>query len=227
MTAPGWGAMRRAAAWTHRGVRVPEHGGRTRPAGDRARGWCLAAVAAVAPACAWAAGTPAGTVIENVAEVSYRLDGVATRLASPVARFAVAELVEATVVATAPVQAIAPGDTGRVVGFRLVNLGNGPEAFRIELEPAAAGSTVALLPRTPALYVDSDGSGTWTPADLPYVTGAEPSLPPDGTLILFAVFDVPADAVDAARARVTLTARAVTGTGAPGTTVAAAGVGAR
>jgi uncharacterized repeat protein (TIGR01451 family) len=73
------------------------------------------------------------------------------------------------------------------------------------------------VPAAPTFYLDTDGSGSLTAADAPYVPGSnDPRLAPDANALVFAVFDVPAGVPDAARGPVGVTARAVTGSGAVG-----------
>jgi uncharacterized repeat protein (TIGR01451 family) len=174
---------------------------------------------------AWAAGTRAGTVISNVADVSYTLDGVpGTSRTAPVI-LVVGEVLQVSVAASAPITTVASAPARAVIAFRLVNTGNGSEAFRLALDTNVGGDFTPV-PAVPALYLDTDGSGTLTPADLPYVPGSnDPVLAPDGGALVFAVLDVPAGTPEGARARVRLDVRAVTGVGPAGTTFPAAGDG--
>lgn len=171
-----------------------------------------------------AGGTPAGTAIDNVADVTFTIGGSTSTLRTLPARIVVNELLDVSAVALTPTVAVQPGDTQRVVAIRLVNTGNGSEAYSLALDAALTGDQFDPLPRSPALYIDSDGSGTLTAADQAYVPGSnDPVLAPDAARVVFAVFDIPPGLPDTSRGRVQLTVRALTGTGAPGTVFAGRG----
>jgi uncharacterized repeat protein (TIGR01451 family) len=183
-----------------------------------AAGAAIATMLAGAVPVAEAAGARAGAVVSNAADVTFRIDGVDGSVRTPPAVFSVAEVLQVVATAATPVVTV-PAVGGRaVLAFRLVNAGNGEEALRIELDPAASGGDFTPAPATPTFYLDSDGSGSLTAADVPYVPGANhPLLAPDAAALVFAVYDVPAGLPDAARARAGIVVRAVSGSGAPGT----------
>jgi uncharacterized repeat protein (TIGR01451 family) len=175
---------------------------------------------------AFAAGTRAGTVVASAADVTFTIAGVDGSARTPEAVFSVAEVLQVATVATTPVVGVTAAPARGVVAFRIANVGNGDEAIRLALDPAASVGDFVPVPATPALYLDSDGSGSLTPADAPYVAGAnDPLLAPDASTLVFAAFDVPADVPDGARAQVGVTVRAVTGSGAVGAQFPGAGDG--
>jgi uncharacterized repeat protein (TIGR01451 family) len=183
-------------------------------------------LACLAPAGAHAAGTAAGTAIVNTAQVTYTLGGTTANATSNTVTLRVAELLDASVTPLVPVQNVRSGDTGRVVPFRVTSVGNGPEAWRLELDAARPGDQFDPTPQAPALYLDTDNSGDLTPADLAYVPGTnDPLLQPDASVLVFAVLDVPTGLADGDRGTVLVRATALTGSGAPGTVFPGLGEG--
>lgn len=178
------------------------------------------------PFAARAAPTPAGTVIQASAEVSYVTGGVPHTLVSNTTSLTVDQLVDVAVVATLATVPVRAAETGRAVAYRVVNTGNATETLHLQLTTAVAGNGFDALPRAPALYLDSDGSGTLTAGDLPYSPGSnDPVLAPGvGALVLVAV-DVPAGLADGARSRVELDGRALEGASTPGTVHSGRGPG--
>lgn len=177
-----------------------------------------------APA-ARAAGTRAGTVISNTADVSYSIGGQAgTSRTAPVI-LVVGEVLQVAVTAATPIVTVASAPARAVVAFRIVNTGNGDESFRLALDTAVGGDFTPAA-ANPTFFFDSDGSGTLTAADAPYVPGVnEPRLAPDASALVFAAIDIPAGTVEGARARVRIDVRSVTGVAAAGTRFPAAGDG--
>lgn len=173
-----------------------------------------------------AAGTRAGTVVSNVADVTFTIDGVDGRVRTAPAVITVAEVLQVVAATITPAVTV-PAAPGRaVVAIRVVNTGNGDEAMRLALDAAVPPGDFTPSPATPALFLDSDGSGSLGPADAPYVPGTnDPLLAPDAATIVFAAFDVPAGTADGAIARVGVTARAATGSGAVGAQFPGAGDG--
>lgn len=175
---------------------------------------------------AQAAGTRAGTVVSNVAEVTFSIGGVDGAARTPAAAFSVAEVLQVVSTAATPVVGVPAAPARAVVAFRVVNTGNGDEAIRLALDPEASGGDFVPSPATPTFFLDTDGSGSLTPPDVPYVPGAnEPRLAPDASTVVFALFDVPAGVPDAARAPVGVIARAATGSGSVGAQFPGAGDG--
>ena len=172
---------------------------------------------------AYAEGVSAGTLIENTATATYDDGDGPKTVDSNTVTVRVDELLDVTVTSldSGPIGA-SPGEA--VLTYEVTNKGNGPEAFFLTANPAVAGNdfdtTVA------SIAVDTNGNGTYDPGVDEVLTGPETTqvLAADEALTVFVVVTVPAEAVDGQASDVELTAEAVTGTGAPGTTFAGQGV---
>jgi uncharacterized repeat protein (TIGR01451 family) len=175
---------------------------------------------------ALAAGVPAGTDIENTAQVNYTLGASTVTATSNTVTLRVAEVLDVVVTAQTPTVSTAAGASSVPLIYRVTNTGNGSEAFRLTLESVLGGDDFDPVPAAPALYFDTDGSNSLTPADTPYTVGAnDPVLAADAFVTVIAVHAIPGGAANAARGFARLDAFARTGTGAPGTAFAAAGTG--
>lgn len=190
---------------------------------------CTAAslLAAGAAAPAYAAGTPAGTVINNNATATYDLpDGGQNSVTSNTVSLIVDELLDVSVASTdgGDVPA-APAATNQVLTFRVTNAGNGSEAFVLTARDTVGGDD--FDPAATSIVTDTNGNGIYDPGvDTVYVAGAnDPVLAPDGSVLVFVLSSIPAGATDTQRGRVDLVAVAATGSGAPGTTFAGQGQG--
>ncbi len=171
-----------------------------------------------------AAGAPAGLQIDNTAQVNYTLGTTPVAAPSNTVSIVVAEIVDVVVTLQSPTVSVAPGATGQVLVYRLTNTGNGLEPFRLTLDSALGGDEFDPVPATPALYFDTDASGTLTPADTPYSPGAnDPSLAADGFTTLLVVHAIPTPLANGNRGFSLLRAASLTGTGAPGTVFAGQG----
>jgi uncharacterized repeat protein (TIGR01451 family) len=178
------------------------------------------------PIAAGAAPTPAGTVIQASAEVSYVTGGVPHSLVSNTTSLTVDQLVDVAVVATLATVPVRAAETGHAVAFRVVNTGNATETLHLQLTTAVAGNVFDALPRAPALYLDTDGSGALSAGDLPYSPGSnDPVLAPGAAALVLVALDMPAGLADGARSRVELDGRALEGTSTPGTVHSGAGPG--
>jgi uncharacterized repeat protein (TIGR01451 family) len=175
---------------------------------------------------AHALGAPAGTVINNTAEVSYSVGSVnATATSNPVS-VTVAEILDVVVTAQTPTVAVSAGDTQQEVRYRVTNTGNGTETFRLVMTSVIAGDQFDPVPATPSIYFDTDNSGDLSPGDTPYVVGGnDPVLSADGFVTVLVVNDIPASVVDTNIGVTRLTADSRTGIGAPGTVYATQGDG--
>ncbi|WP_395614030.1 hypothetical protein [Allosphingosinicella sp.] len=176
---------------------------------------------------AYAARTPAGTVINNNATATYDLPGGGqSSVTSNTVSLTVDELLDVGVAWTDGGDVgVIPGATNRVLSYRVTNAGNGSEAFRLSARDSAGGDD--FDPSTTSLVLDANGNGIYDPGlDTVYVAGAnEPVLAPEQSAIVFVLSTIPAGASDAQRGRVDLVATAATGSGAPGTTFAGQGQG--
>ena len=175
---------------------------------------------------AWAVGAPAGTVINNTAEVSYSVGAVTQTATSNVVTVTVAEILDVTVDAQTPNVDVDAGETQREVLYRVSNTGNGTETFLLTMTSVIAGDQFDPVPATPSIYFDTDGSGDLSPGDTPYVAGAnDPVLGDDDFVTVLVVNDIPAGVADGQIGFTRLTAASRTGTGAAGTVFAGGGDG--
>ena len=178
------------------------------------------------PDSAHAAGTTAGTTISNTATATYNDPGGNPQTAnSNQVDIVVDELLDVTVVSADPGDVpVAPGSTNRVLSFTVTNTGNGSEAFRLTPNGAVGGDN--FDPTVTSIVIDN-GNGVYDPGvDVVYTAGTnDPVLAPDGSVKVFLLSTIPGGASDTHRGIATLTAAAVTGTGAPGTAFAGQGQG--
>lgn len=186
----------------------------------------MAVALGIASRDAAAAGALAGTDIQNTAEVTYSVGGVSTTASSNTVSVRVAEILDVVVTPLTPSVAVSAGDAQRGLLYRVTNTGNGSEAFRLVLTVAIGGDEFDPVPASPSIYFDTDASGDLTAADTPYVAGGnDPVLAPDGSIAILVINDIPGGVVDGNRGFARLAADARTGSGAPGTAFAGAGVG--
>lgn len=174
-----------------------------------------------------AAGTAAGTTISNTASATYTdPGGVEQTIPSNTVNILVDELLDVTIARADPGPVpVSPGATNQVVSFTVTNTGNGSEAFRLTPQATIGGDQ--FDPTTTSVVLDSNGNGVYDPGtDTVYTSGAnDPVLAPDASIRIFILATIPAGAADGDRGDLDLTAAAVTGTGAPGTSFAGAGTG--
>lgn len=195
------------------------------------KGLALAALASAAVAClpcgrALAAGAPAGVAIQNTAQVTYTIAGTSATTSSNTVSVTVAEILNVVTTLQSPTTSVAAGATGQVLVFRVTNTGNAPESYLLAMTDALAGDDFDPTPSAPAIYIDSDGSGTLTAADTPYVPGSnDPAVAPDAFVNILVVNNIPAGLADGNRGFSRLTATGRTGSGAPGTVFAGKGPG--
>ena len=186
----------------------------------------LSLACVLAPNKAFAIGAPAGTVINNTAEVSYSVGSLNTTAASNQVTLTVAEILDVAVTAQTPDLDVNSGDTQQVLVFLVTNNGNSSEAFRLQLESIIAGDQFDPAQSSPSIYFDTDSSNTLTAADTPYVSGSnDPLLSADGSVRVLVVHDIPGGLDDGDLGIVRLTATALTGSGVAGTVFAGLGNG--
>ena len=174
-----------------------------------------------------AAGTAAGTNIQNTAQVSYQVGGSTVTTSSNTSSVTVAEILDVVVTIANPTVASAAGATQQELVFTVTNTGNGNETF--ELIPLSAGVTGddfdPDLAAPNSVFFDTDNSGDLSAPDTAYIAGTnDPTLAADASVRVLVVNSIPATAADSARGRSQLTARARTGFGNPGTNFAVGGV---
>ncbi len=172
---------------------------------------------------ALAGGVTAGTLIENTAVASYDDGAGARTINSNTVTVRVDELLDVTLTSQDPGPInTRPGDA--VLTFELTNQGNGPEAFTLLANPAVAGNDFDVVVRS--IAIDSNGNGVYDAGVDEILTAPQTTavLAPDTVLTVFVLVTVPDGASDTQTSSVDLTAEAVTGSGAPGTVFAGAGV---
>ncbi len=177
----------------------------------------------IVSAPAMAGGVTAGTLIENTAVASYD-DGAGPRtINSNTVTVRVDELLDLTLTSLDP-GPITTGPGEAVLTFELTNLGNGPEAFRLLANPAVAGNDFDTTFQS--IAIDSNGNGTYDAGVDAILTAPQTTavLAADATLTVFVLVTVPDGVSDTQTSNVELTAEATTGSGAPGTVFAGAGV---
>jgi len=175
---------------------------------------------------AFAVGTPAGTSIQNTAQVNYTVGGAPVSVSSNPTSLTVAEILNVNVTVQTPSVTVAPGATQRVVVVRLTNTGNGSETFRLAGNSVVVGDDFDPIPAAPFVYFDTDNSGDLTLADIAYVSGSnDPVLAADQFTTLLIVNSIPAALANGAAGRTQLSAQALTGTGAAGTVFVGQGTG--
>lgn len=161
--------------------------------------------------------TSAGSAVVNTAAATYEMDGVSGRATSNIASTTIIEVLDLTLrnMASADVSVDAQDAATFAVPFVLTNTGNGTEAFQVEA--TAPNEQIA-----PIVAVDVDGNGTYDPAVDTALSGQiTPSLASGAHLNLLLRFaQMPTSAGSA-----TITARAITGSGTPGTVSVGTGDG--
>lgn len=180
-----------------------------------------ASLALAAAAQTGAVGTPAGTAIDNQAEISFELDGAARRLTSNVASLRVAEVLDVNLLLQTPERLVGPGATAQPLVFTLTNTGNGDEAFVLSATATLPGDQFDPVLGASSIYIDVDRDGDLGAADIAYVPGSnEPLLAADDSVDLLLVSAIPPSLADGDLGFASLTVEAATGTGAPGQTYA-------
>jgi uncharacterized repeat protein (TIGR01451 family) len=173
-----------------------------------------------------AAGTAAGTSIQNTAQVSYQVGASTVTASSNTTVVTVAEILDAVVTIASPTVTAAAGATRQELVFTITNTGNGTETFVLSgLSAGITGDDFDPTLSVPAIYFDTDDSGNFSGGDVAYSPGAgDPTLAPDANVRVLLLNDIP-NVSDGSRGRSRLTARARTGVGNPGTTFAGLGDG--
>jgi uncharacterized repeat protein (TIGR01451 family) len=193
------------------------------------RWWSVAGLAVMgAPLVSHAAGTPAGTSIQNTAQVSYTLGSSTVTASSNTSSVTVAEILDAVLTIAAPTVQVSAGATTEELVFTLTNTGNGTEAFDLTaLSAGVVGDDFDPTLATPSIYFDTDSSGDFSAADVAYSAGAnDPVLAADASVRLIVVNGIPNTAVNGNRGRSQLTAAAASGSSdIPGTSFGLVGDG--
>lgn len=154
------------------------------------------------PKIGWAAGTLAGTIINNTVSLDYSLDGEVQTPVSASATVKVDELIHPVLTwqDAAPVTVNVP-DSNDALTFLLANSGNGREAFSLTRTngplPLPAGNYIPLDGSIGSIYLENGlqpgFQANGPDADTVYVAGAnDPDLAPDAGQILYVLSDTPA-----------------------------------
>jgi uncharacterized repeat protein (TIGR01451 family) len=184
----------------------------------------LALVLGTGPA--FAAGTPAGTVISNTASVDFDLAGTPLSLDSNTVVVTVEERIDVVTTLRSPQVLVSPNDTDQAALFTIANTGNGTETFALSIDSTLIGDDFDPDPAVPAIYFDTDASGDFNVGDQAYQPGVnDPILAPDATIDVFIVNNIPGLVTNGQRGLSQLTATSQTGTGSPGDVFAGLGDG--
>lgn len=173
---------------------------------------------------AHARGVEAGTLITNSATATYTSGASSGSVSSNTVQIRVDELLDVAVSGPAGTRATLAAESV-ALPFTVTNTGNGPEAFNLAVNPAVAGNQ--FDPELVSLVIDSNGNGLHDPGiDAILPAGAPtPVLVSDETLAVFVLVRLPAGAADGQTGQLRLTAAALTGAGAPGTSFTGQGQG--
>jgi uncharacterized repeat protein (TIGR01451 family) len=155
-----------------------------------------------APQLSWAVGTAAGTVISNLATVSYRIGSAAPSSAtSNTVSLRVDEIIQPVLTwqDATPVAVNTPGSNA-VLTFLLTNGGNGPEAFGLTRTngpaPLPDGNYTPLNGSVGSIYLESGAlagfQASGSNADWLYVPGSnDPVLAPNASITIYVVSNTP------------------------------------
>ena len=185
----------------------------------------LCAATALVPCAASAAGTRAGTVINNTASATYDEGTGSVTVNSNTSTLTVDELIDVNVNWSDSADVVTtPGATGQVLAFQITNNGNGVETFGLSTVSTIGGDNYD--PTVTQIIID-DGDGIYEPGtDVVYVPGTnDPVLNPDQSVRIFVISTTPTGLADGNRGGVQLIATSKTGVGAPGTSFPGAGEG--
>lgn len=174
----------------------------------------LVAIAALSAVPAYAAGTTAGSNIDNTATVGYSVGGVPqTGVSSNLARFVVDRKITLTM--TEPGNAttqVAPGSNNQVTTFFVTNTSNAPLDLGLTVAQSAAshGGTDNFDVTTPTIWINtgpSVASATFDPANSVQVTYLD-EIAADASRYVFVRASVPAGRVNGDVSGIALTAQA-------------------
>lgn len=163
------------------------------------------------------AKTAANTEIQNLAVMSYSVDGNVETTYSNTTSFRVDELLSFTLTADNPTGVFVQSpSTGAVLVFTLTNQGNGQEKFDLSVTQSI---TDEFNPSVTKIYLDSNSNGIYDPTtDLLYTPGTHvPDLAPNASLQVFLVSDIPSALNPEDEALMSLVVSPATGSGPFGT----------
>jgi len=172
-----------------------------------------AAVAAMSTGTAFAAGTAAGTNVQNTFTLDYEVGGVTQtqidNTATPT-EFTVDRLVDLTVASNGNTNVV-PGAQDQELVFSLTNDGNDTQAYALTTVQGVDGTDDDFDPANQVLfYVIDDGDGIYTPgtdpAPVAYNGTNTPDVAPDATLFVIVQGDIAASQTDGDTGQVALIA---------------------
>lgn len=171
---------------------------------------------------AHAAGTSAGTLIQNTATATYTSGTNSASVQSNTVTVKVDELINVAVTSLSGTP-VSGGSGSAVLAYQVTNTGNGSRAFNLTADAAVSGN--AFNTSTQSLAVDTNNNGTYDAGVDSLLTNgtASPVLAADGSVRVFVISQVPASATDGQTSQVRLTAASLVGTGPAGTVFAGAG----
>lgn len=159
------------------------------------------------------ANTPANTIIQNTASVSYNVGVFNDTITSNTASFQVDELILFTLVSNNPSGVtVQTPHSQAVLSFSLSNLGNGSEGFSLGTTQLATDNFDAT---SVSIYLDANNNGIFEPSlDTLYLPGInDPTLASNSTLNIFVVGNIPASLNTSDESLIRLSASSLTGTG--------------
>ncbi len=184
----------------------------------------LALLTLLSAGTAHATGVSAGTLIQNTASATYTSGTANGSINSNTVTVKVDELLDVAVAGLTSTP-VSTGSGTAVLAYSVTNTGNGPEAFKITVNPTVTGNSFDTVVQS--IVVDTNGNGTYDAGvDQVLATGAStPSIAADGSLKVFVLVTLPAGAADGGTSQIRLTAESATGSGTPGTVFAGQGDG--
>jgi uncharacterized repeat protein (TIGR01451 family) len=174
---------------------------------------CMAGCSiALLPEAGIAAGTAAGSTIQNIAQVSYDVGGTSATTNSNAATISVAEMINVNVSTLTSSVSVTPGDINRVLQYRLTNIGNGPEKYSLSANSTIVGDDFDPVLATSHIYFDTDGVPGLSPGDTLYVPGVnDPNLLADASIVVLVINNIPPGLNNGAIGRSELSAASFTG----------------
>jgi uncharacterized repeat protein (TIGR01451 family) len=183
-------------------------------------------VSLLLPQMVHAAGTAAGTSIQNTAQVSYDVAGTPVTVSSNSTALTVAEVINVSVTTLTASVSVVPSATNQVLQFRVKNTGNSSEKFHLVPNSTIVGDGFDPVLASNSIYFDTDSTPGYSPGDALYVPGSnDPTLSADGEVVVLVLNNIPAALANGLIGKSELTANAFTGTGTAGTVFAGQGTG--
>ena len=171
-----------------------------------ATGVALVATALAQPVRA--AGTLAGTLIQNTATATFSTGSGVMTLHSNTNTVKVDQLIGVAV--TGLISTPVPiGASTAVLSYQVTNTGNGADSFDLGGTTNVAGNAFAASLQ--AVAIDTNGNGVYDPGvDMVIANGsAGQAIAPDGTMRVFLIVAAPSGVTDLQTAQVRLTATSV------------------